>query len=106
MIVGRVGKFITLDYYDGPLLSAALVEFDFDGDVDEDERRLIEIECTPYAVDGVRVPARPITHATFRLGREDLQRMLDMIDGKNVIDFHDDALTARGETVDVHVNKT
>jgi hypothetical protein len=90
---GKVGEFITLDYQDGPLLSAALVEFD----KSFDEHSLIEIECTPYEVNDVRVPPRPITRAKFRLGRNDLQRMLDMLDGKDVTDFNDDLRTPQGE---------
>lgn len=85
-----IGDYVALDWYDGPLLEIARVDFD-DGD------RLVQV-CSLCNVSpeekppserlrGVVSGDEPWTRATIRLSRDNLQAMLDMIDGKPVKGF-------------------
>lgn len=85
-----VGDYIVLDWYDGPLLEIARVDFS-DGD------RLIQVCSLCTARPEETAPTErlrgtvhgdyPWTRATVRLTREHLQAMLDLMDGKPVKDF-------------------
>jgi len=81
-----VGPYIALDWYDGPLLEIASVDFE--------DVRLIQV-CTLCTVhDDEQPPSErlrgtmsgkdPWTRATIRLTRDDLIKMLDLADGKAV----------------------
>jgi hypothetical protein len=78
-----VHDYIVLDWYDGPLLQAAKV--DFKANQWHPDRSMVQVEslCT---VEG----EYPWQRATYRLSREDLLKMLDILDGKPVKDFHDE----------------
>ena len=79
--VGRYGRWICLDWHDGPLSEIALVTFD-DGD------KIVEIKTLGGWRDGDQSRLIPLTR--LRLDRETLVAMLDLIDGKPVKGFHDD----------------
>lgn len=76
----RVGDWIVFDWYDGPLREARLVTCS-DGD------KLAEVRT--FAAGDVE-ESRGAKVVRVRLDREDLQRMLDMLDGKPVVDFFDE----------------
>lgn len=89
---GVVGKYISLDWYDGPLLEVASVDF-------PDRDRMVQVcaLCTTTPIEappterlrGTINGEHPWERATLRLTREDLQKMLDLIDGKSIKGFHD-----------------
>lgn len=67
-----IGEFVTLDYYDGPLLEAAKVTCET-GEV------LIEIRTHLVArVEG----DWPWQKATLRLSRDELQKMIEILDAE------------------------
>lgn len=91
-----VGDYIALDWYDGPLLEIARVDFP-DGD------RMVQV-CSLCMVLADEAPpterlratvsgTEPWTRTTIRLTRKDLLNMLDLIDGKPVKGFFDEART-------------
>lgn len=65
-----VGTYVALDWYDGPLVEIAPVVL-ADGD------RMVQVRSLCLGDD-------PWQQAMIRLTREDLRKMLDMIDGKPV----------------------
>lgn len=84
---GIVGPSIALEWYDGPLLEIAKVDF-------PDGKHLVEIDTCLYALktpdnSPVQSPIPREQRAVIRLSRGELQAMLDLLDGKPVKDFHD-----------------
>lgn len=92
-----VSEYIALSWYDGPLLEIARVDFAeprSDGIPDA----LIQVcslctvrpeEAPPSApLRGAVSGEYPWTRAIIRLGREDLQAMMDLLDGKPVKDYN------------------
>lgn len=87
-----VSDYIPLEWYDGPLLEIARVDF-----VDRDCMVQVCSLCTVHKIE--QPPGEPLrgtvsgddpwTRAIIRLTREDLQAMLDLLDGKPVRGFHD-----------------
>jgi hypothetical protein len=86
-----VGEYIALDWYDGPLLEIARVDF-ADGD------RLVQV-CSLCTVHPEEKPPSdrlravvsgedPWARAVIRLSRADLLKMLDLVDGKPITDAH------------------
>lgn len=69
---------IIFDWYDGPLLEAARI-------LEDGKPWLIEITTFADKVTGKGA----WTKASIRLSREDLQKMIDMLDGKEVKGFFD-----------------
>ena len=91
-----VTDYIALEWYDGPLLEVARVDF-----VDRDSPKpMVQVcaLCTVKAIEGppsagLRAAVsgdEPWTRATIRLTREDLVKMLDLIDGKAIEDWNGD----------------
>ncbi len=97
---------IVLDWYDGPLLEIALVVFtpgrrsndkslntidDNATDVnaaDAVDHKLVQLKTRLCSIEG----EYPWERATLRLSRDNLQAMLDLIDGKPVTDCHGDVI--------------
>jgi hypothetical protein len=87
-----VSDYIALDWYDGPLLEIARVDF-----ADHDCMAQVRSLCTVHKIEqppsarlrGTVSGEEPWTRTTIRLTREDLQTMLDLLDGKPVKGFHD-----------------
>ena len=87
-----VSNYIVLDWYDGPLLEIARVDF-----ADHDCMVQLRSLCTVCKVEqppskqlrGTVSGEEPWTRTIIRLTREDLQTMLDLLDGKPVKGFHD-----------------
>lgn len=75
------GPSIALEWYDGPLLEIALATFPPDRP-DGDQYKLVQVVSVVETVDG----ERPWQRATVLLARENLQAMLDLLDGKPVAD--------------------
>lgn len=67
---------VTTDWYDGPLQEMSVVDFD-DG-----AERMLELSSLGWRRDDRMV--------TMRLSREDLLRALDALNGRAVLDFHDE----------------
>ena len=76
-----IGPVIALDWYDGPLLEIALV-------MCPSGAQLVQVETLLCTIKG----AYPRQRASIRLSREDLQTMLDLIDGKPVTDYHGEVI--------------
>lgn len=93
-----VGKYITLDWYDGPLLEIARVDF-AEPRADGVPKALVQVcsLCTVFAEEqpprerlrGTVSGDEPWTRTVIRLSREDLQDMMDLLDGKPVNGWHD-----------------
>ena len=82
------GKWICLDWYDGPLLEIAVVTFPDSpapGPLIEAKTYGFESEDGHVGYDGAVVP---MTHVRFT--RESLVAMLDLLDGKPVKGFFDE----------------
>lgn len=88
-----IGTYIALDWYDGPLLEIARVDF-------ADADRMIQV-CSLCTVtpeerppsDRLRGTAsgeEPWTRTVIRLSRGDLCKMIDLIDGKPVRGYLDE----------------
>lgn len=87
-----VGPYIALEWYDGPLLEIARVDFD-------DRDRMVQVcsLCTVHDVEtvpGERIRGtvsgeHPWTRSVVRLTREDLQAMMDLLDGRPVRAWND-----------------
>jgi len=75
---GTVGPAIALEWYDGPLIEIARVEF-------EQRDPLVEISTSLVCRVTGEAPRQTVV---LRLSREHLVRMLDLVDGKPVED-HD-----------------
>ncbi len=102
----KVSDYIALDWYDGPLLQIATVDFE-EPRLDGVPKRLIQVctFCTTHfseasADEALAVSAQTgkrgatfgqgaRTRAVIRLSRDDLQAMLDLYDGKPVKDYND-----------------
>lgn len=87
-----VSDYIALDWYDGPLLEIARVDF-------ADRDRMVQV-CSLCDVHEIEQPPserlrgtisgkEPWTRTVIRLTRDDLQAMLDLLDDKPVRGFHD-----------------
>jgi len=87
-----VSDYIALDWYDGPLLEIACVNF-----ADRDRMMQVRSLCTVHEIEqppserlrGTISGKEPWTRTVIRLKRDDLQAMLDLLDGKPVKGFHD-----------------
>lgn len=87
-----VSDYIVLDWYDGPLLEIARVDF-----ADRDPLVQVCTLCTVHEIEqppserlrGTISGEEPWTRTVIRLTRDDLQAMLDLLDGKPVKGFHD-----------------
>lgn|SRR5512139_171408 len=87
MTTATVGDYIALDWYDGPLLEIASVDF-------ANRDRMIQVQalCTLHddETDPVERPRGTVSgkdpwqRAVIRFTREDLRAMLDLLDGKPV----------------------
>jgi hypothetical protein len=85
-----VSDYIALDWYDGPLLEIARVDF-ADGD------RMVQVCSLCHEIEqppserlrGTISGEEPWTRTVLRLTRDDLQAMLDLLDGKPVKGVHD-----------------
>lgn len=75
---GAVGEYIAIEWHDGPLLEIAPVDF-------PDRDRLVQVHAVLTTIEG----EPPWQWVTTRFRRAELQAMLDVIDGKPVLDFHD-----------------
>lgn len=94
-----ISDYIALDWYDGPLVEIARVDFP--------EPRVAGVPdamihvcslCTVHELE--QPPSGPLramvsgdepwTRSVIRLTRSDLQKMLDLLDGKPVKGFHDE----------------
>jgi hypothetical protein len=88
-----VTTYISLEWYDGPLLEIARVDFS-----DRDAMIQVCSLCTVHpeetdpssSLRGAVSGEAPWERATIRLTRSDLLKMLDLIDGKPIEDFHDE----------------
>jgi hypothetical protein len=72
--------YISIDWYDGPLLEIAGIEAS-----DPSTERLVQVRSLFIKVEG----DAPWQYVTLRFYRENLQKMLDLLDGKPVEDSHD-----------------
>jgi hypothetical protein len=87
-----VSDYIVIDWYDGPLLEIARVDF-------TDRDRMVQVcsLCTVHEIEqppgerlrGMSSGEAPWTRTVIRLTRDDLQTMLDLLDDKPVKGFHD-----------------
>ena len=77
MTEGKAGEPICLEFYDGPLTEIVLITFD-------DSPPLVELQT--YLVAEIKGEP-PWQHVRVRLDRDEIQAMLDMIDGKHVKGF-------------------
>ena len=86
-----VSDYIALDWYEGPLLEIACVDF-------ADRDRMVQVcsLCTVHEIEqppSVRLRGtvsgdKPWTRTVIRLTRDDVHAMLDLMDGKTVKGFH------------------
>ena len=74
------GDFVSLDWYDGPLLEVARVQFARPGG-----EPLIEIRGRQFDF----LHEDPVGERMIRVSRSDVQAMLDLLDGKHVVDCMD-----------------
>jgi hypothetical protein len=89
---GTVSEYIALDWYEGPLLEIARVDF-----ADRDCAVQVCSLCTVHEIEqppserlrGTTSGKKPWTRTVIRLTRNDLQSMMDMLDGKPVKDYND-----------------
>lgn len=81
------GEVITLDWHDGPLCQISRLDF-------EDDKPLVQVRSLGWS-EG----SHPREMHVVRLDREQVQAMLDLLDGKPVEDFDGEKIETapRGE---------
>lgn len=87
-----ISAYTALDWYDGPLLEIACVDF-----ANHDSMVQVRALCSVQKIEqppskelrGTVSGDEPWTRAVIRLTREELQSMLDLLDGKPVKGFFD-----------------
>ena len=84
----KYGGWVCLDWYDGPLCEVALVTF-------ENGSKFAEIKSVGGWLGeeySVGASGEKFHYNHMRLSREELQAMLDLLDGKPVKDFHEESV--------------
>ncbi len=82
-----VGNYIILSYYDQPLMQIARVEFE---NVDGESTVLVQVDTLLCTIEG----ERPWERAICRFSRDELVKMIAVIDGEPVEDFFDGMVTS------------
>lgn len=87
---------VNTEFYDGDLRSIAIVN-----PSKNPNERLVEVRTRLWYHTVINSPARDINEVGVRFSREEVQRMLDLIDGRTVRDNQDDRWKCEPLHVDI-----